>query len=112
MAKNDYFVLVYKILSYLYKCLKKGREPSEEYLKPLTKDFPIEYSYWSYIMEHIVTDGYVENIVIIPVENSEPIIKILDNVRITPKGIEYLQDNSSMKKVAKYLKEVAVIVKP
>ena len=54
MAKNDYFVLVYKILSYLYKCLKKGREPSEEYLKPLTKDFPIEYSYWSYIMEHIV----------------------------------------------------------
>ncbi len=25
MAKDDYFVLVYKVLSYLYACLKKGK---------------------------------------------------------------------------------------
>ena len=27
MAKDDYFVLVYKILAYLYTVLKEGRSP-------------------------------------------------------------------------------------
>lgn len=34
MAKDDYFVVVYKILKYLYECLKKGEKPalSPEYI--------------------------------------------------------------------------------
>lgn len=27
MAKDDYYVIVYKILAYLYDCLKQGEEP-------------------------------------------------------------------------------------
>ena len=49
MARNDYFLMVYRILSYLYKCIRQCEKPSEEYLKPLTKDFPIEYGYWAYL---------------------------------------------------------------
>ena len=26
MAKNDYYVLVYRVLMYLYNCLKKGED--------------------------------------------------------------------------------------
>ena len=32
MAQNDYFVIVYRILKYLYDCLKKGEKPEVEYL--------------------------------------------------------------------------------
>lgn len=27
MAQNDYFVIVYQVLKYLYECLKKGEKP-------------------------------------------------------------------------------------
>ena len=32
MVKDDYHVIVYKILAYLYSCLKKGENPEKEYL--------------------------------------------------------------------------------
>lgn len=32
MAQNDYFVIVYRVLKYLYDCLKKGEKPEVEYL--------------------------------------------------------------------------------
>lgn len=112
MARDDYFLMVYRILSYLYKCIRQCEKPSEEYLKPLSKDFPIEYGYWTYILENIVYEGYVENIAIVPIDGADPIVKILDGVRITPKGIEYLQENSTMKKAAKYIKEAVTIFKP
>ena len=27
MAQDDYFVIVYQVLKYLYECLKKGEKP-------------------------------------------------------------------------------------
>ena len=40
-------------------------------------------------------------------ENGEiPIIKILDSVKITPKGIAYLQDNSKMASAKKFIAEI------
>ena len=29
MAKDDYFVIVYRLLKYLYDCLKKSEKPNE-----------------------------------------------------------------------------------
>lgn len=40
VAKDDYFVLAYRLLSYLYGCLKAGEKPDWEYLDYGTKDFP------------------------------------------------------------------------
>lgn len=110
MSKDDYFVLVYKILSYLYKCLKSGKEPSGDYLKCKTKDFPIEESYWNYVLEQITRESYVEGTVIIRIDGCNPIVKITGNMRITPKGIEYLQENSMMKKVMALAKDISDIV--
>ncbi len=112
MAKDDYFVLVYKFLSYLYKCLKGGRSPQESYLHCQTKDFPVEETYFNYVVENLMKDGVIENALIIPVDGANPIIRIDNSIRITPKGIEYLEENSSMKRIATALKEVIDIVKP
>ena len=34
MSRDDYFVLVYQILAYLYTCLKEGQQADPDYLKP------------------------------------------------------------------------------
>lgn len=105
MAKDDYFVFVYKILAYLYECLKGKKRLDFEYLQPLTKDFPIEESYFNYIMENICQSGYIEGIIVVPIlGQSCGNIKYTQALRITPKGIEYLLDNSMMSKAKEALR--------
>ena len=53
MAKDDYFVLVYKILSYLYAVLKEGRPPEEKLLRHDSPLLGVNEVYWTYIMEHL-----------------------------------------------------------
>ena len=48
MAQNDYFVIVYRVLKYLYDCLKKGEKPEAEYLVASTYNIP--ENYWIYIV--------------------------------------------------------------
>ena len=48
MAQNDYFVIVYRVLKYLYDCLKKGEKPEAEYLVASTYNIP--ENYWIYIL--------------------------------------------------------------
>lgn len=45
MAKDEYAVLVCRILSYLYSCLKNGAKPDLEYLTFDTKAFPMGIIY-------------------------------------------------------------------
>lgn len=83
MARDDYYVIVYKILSYLYQCLKLGKKIDEEYISNVQYDRT-----WC----------------------GEIIISNLDQAQITPKGIEYLDDNSLMEKAKKFLKETKEIM--
>lgn len=107
MAKDDYFVLVYKILAYLYECIKGKKKLDFSYLQPMTKDFPVEEGYFYYIVENIYKSGYIEGITMVPVLGEpHPRIKYAENLCITPKGIEYLLDNSMMSKAKDFLKTV------
>ena len=100
MAKDDYFVLVYKILKALYECLKKGCDVDLDRLKPGTKDFPITEKYWEYIWEKMISEGLVEGAGTNPILGGDLGLYFTDRLAITPKGIEYLQENKMMKKVA------------
>ena len=108
MAKDDYHVIVYQILSYLYKCLKKdipinGKNLSYEE----SKFFDIPKTYWSFIMVNMYHAGWIEGITLTKAWGEEyPLISDLDNCRITPAGIEYLCDNSFMEKAKHFLKDV------
>jgi hypothetical protein len=105
VAKDDYFVFVYRVLAYLYDCLKGERTLDFDYLRPLTKDFPIEEEYFDYIIENLYKDGYVEGVVLVPILGvAQSKIKYTASLRITPKGIEYLIDNSMMAKAKEFLK--------
>ena len=107
MARDDYFVFVYKILIYLYDCLKCGKEIDFEYLQPLTKDFPIEKVYFNYIIENVYKSGYIEGVMLVPIPGlAQSGIKYTKSIRITPKGIEYLLDNSMMSRAKDFLKSI------
>ena len=100
MARDDYHVIVCRILVYLYSCLKNGEKPSLEY-------FPVGKDYWQYIWSHIFNDGYIEGVELISIMGeSMKAVKLTENVSITPKGIEYLQENTPMKKAMGFLKDL------
>lgn len=102
MAKDDYFVLVYKLLEILYAVLKSGKAITNDELKELSNGLPLDY--WEYILKKLNEEGYVTGV--IPISSlSGDSIKIT-NLQITPKGIEYLQDNSMMQKAKEAVKHL------
>ena len=100
MAKDDYFVIVAKILVYLYAKLKgKNKVPAVEYIHPLSKDFPISEDYLNMIIDEMAYHGYIK-INRFKAWGGEVVLRDIDSIRITQEGIEYLRDNSTMKKLA------------
>lgn len=111
MAKNDYHVIVYQILSYLYQRLKNGEKVDGSFISYNGKLFQINKSYWTFIMVNLLKDGYIKGIFVDYTDNSEiPDVYYLDNCKITPKGIEYLCDNSFMKKAKQFFMKAIEII--
>lgn len=107
MAKDDYHVIVYQILSYLYQCLKKGEPVDGNKLNYGSELLRINKSYWAYVIYNMHRMGLIEGIVFVDAEGQEtPYATMLENTRITPAGIDYLCDNSFMEKAKQFLKDI------
>lgn len=110
MAKDDYDTLVFKILAYLYKRLKgKVEDRPADYILPGTKDFPIREDYLDYILLKMLDQGFIERLEVSKVWGGDPIVNVTDQLRITPDGIHYLRDNSTMKKLSTLLPQAAAV---
>lgn len=104
MAKDDYFVIIYQILKGLYEALKSGKAVTAE---SLTKWYEVgekglNATYWSYILDSLSDSGYIQGLE--KVENYGGAY-YAGEIQITPKGIEYLFDNSTMSKIKNTIKE-------
>lgn len=111
MAKDDYPVIVYQILSYLYNCLKKDVAVQTEWLLPQGKLFKINETYWRFVMYNLSTEGYIDGITLLKVWGEKyPLVEGLENTGITPAGIQYLTDNSFIKKATDLLKDTKSII--
>jgi yjcQ protein len=115
MAKDDYFVIVYYILSYLYNVLKKGAVADEDII--LLRDYNelINDNYLLYIYDNLIGDGYIKGMDIrkcnvLGTNKKQISIYNTQNILITPKGIEYLQQNSIFNKIKENLKDVKNIM--
>lgn len=103
MAKDDYFKIIYVILKELYEHLKDGTVCPVEDIAPLR--FQVPDSYWLSIISDLVDRGYIKGPVIRKTKTGRAVAN-LDEMEITYEGIEYLEDNSTMKKVYAALKDV------
>ncbi|MFM1580720.1 YjcQ family protein [Helcococcus bovis] len=109
MAKDDYHVIVYKILAYLYQQLKKGENNEPEMLLNNGGLFNINKTYWLYILQNLIDDGYIKGLNNISVGNGYYIPDQLKYCQITPKGIDYLCQNSTIEKAKNFLKDIKEI---
>ncbi len=107
MAQNDYFVIVYRVLKYLYDCLKSGSKPEPIYLTASTYNIPDNY--WGYIVISLINENYIKGIVINSTKDGVVFGDLQDAI-ITPKGIEYLFENSLIEKAKKTLKDVKEMI--
>lgn len=104
MAKDDYFVLVYKILAYLYTVLKEGRSPDPKMLQHDSRLLGVNEMYWTYIMEKLQEQGYITGLTIITPWGGDKMIAGLECCQITPDGIAYLFENDLLSKAKELLK--------
>ena len=110
MAKNDYYTVVYYVLSYLYECLKVGQKPKREILDLSTYPERISDAYLIYIYKNLINDKYLDGITFVSLPRLEidknlEYFKNYEDAVITPKGIEFLQENSLMRKAYDIVKD-------
>lgn len=103
MAKDDYFKIIYVILKELYGCKKQNSQIDLRAISP--QRFQIPEGYLLDILSDLLEEGYIKGFEIIGTKTGRAVCG-LEDIGITMKGIEYLQDNSKMKQVYNALKEV------
>lgn len=110
MEKDDYFVVVYKILAYLYVILKEGRHPDPKLLQHDSKMLGINKLYWTYIMESLQDEGHIKGLDVTTMWGGDKMISGLESCQITPAGIWYLMDDCTMEKVKDFLMKADIAV--
>lgn len=107
MAKDDYYTLVAKILVYLYKKYKQ-KDVEEDYISPLTKDFPVKEEQLMETVSMMIEQGLVKG-KCVKAWSGDNVMIDYQSLKITPDGIDYLQDNSKIRKICETLIEAKPI---
>jgi hypothetical protein len=104
MAKNDMRIIMYKILKYMYECLNLGKMIDPEDICNNCEMFRIPQTYWTQIMKELIGHKYVSGVYEIKrIGTGESGIKFGVNAGITFEGVQFLEENSGMEKVADFL---------
>lgn len=104
--KVDNFKAVYKILSSLEEQMDK---PSVDISKFDNEQLGISKERWNKYIEMMEDVGYIKGCRIYANINNEVICDV-ENIKITLKGLEYLQENSIMQCIYKTTKGIKDIV--
>lgn len=102
----DNFKIIYRILRQLEKAMDYD-ELDMDFIS--AEKFGITEQRWVAIIEMLVKEGYVTGISVKRSADGEICLSISD-IRITLKGLEYLQENSLMQKAANLAKGIAEII--
>lgn len=107
MAKDNFFVVACRILTYLYACLRAGEKVDGNAVSP--DKLGISPRYWISVLSMMTDEGYIKG-----VRFSETLGNIyeadLRDASITIKGIEMLENNTMMAKARDFIKGLKEIV--
>lgn len=95
MAPDDFDVIQFKVLTYLYQCIKDGVNPSPEQAQAFAKVNPV---YWSAVLGDLRDHGYVKADRLAFVDGER-----YSNIRITSEGVEFLRESPKMRRVREFL---------
>ena len=105
MSKDDYEVIAYKILAYLYACLKAGKKVDIPAMRSLAD---CNEAYFGSVLKHLQTKGLVEGFVFDGLSGiviDSPSLASVGEPAITMDGAIYVKENSRMEKVKLFLGE-------
>lgn len=112
MAANDYHIIVYQILEYLYTCLKDGQEVDLASIEKFKVQGCINEKYWQYILRHLCDSSLVEGLHKVPVLGGGVQLRCTHDFCITPAGIEYLMENSLMSRAKQVITDTLKVSAP
>lgn len=98
MAQNDMYVVMYKILCYLYDCMKKDKEPDSEFGYVA---LGIPERYWTDIMHELFRKHFISGVMVVPCGADVKIV--LQRPRVTMEGVAFMQENTMMSKARDFL---------
>lgn len=96
MDSDDFDIIVFKLLSYLYECLKQGVEPNGAKAQEVAG---CNDTYFKAVLSSLKEDKMIVNNSIYEWGGTA----VVFDVTITQAGARYLSENDRMKKVAKFL---------
>lgn len=111
MAKDDYEVVLYKLLVYLY-AVKKRKTPFEftTFSKAVKNGVESE-QYFIDILRMAQDEGLITGLTFKKVWGNDYIpLNDTSDAEITAEGIRYLKDNKKMQEIGKKLKEMGELV--
>lgn len=95
MSKDDFHIIMYKILAYYYSSIKQGVIPSRDKAMELAGCNEV---YFDVVFASLVDDGYLAGNVVRYFGTTE-----YKQMRITSSGVTYLETNSKMAEVKSFL---------
>lgn len=106
MAQNDMYVVMYKIIAYLYDCMKKGIEPDTNRYSHDALGIP--ESYWAHIMLELIDHGFVKGFV--AMRSYSPAVITPSNPSVTMEGVAFAQENTMMAKAKAFLQDAKAAI--
>lgn len=106
MAKDDYSVILYRLLVYLYACKKRKIMFEDQTFREAVKKNAGNDQYFYDILEMAQEEGFIRGANFKKAWGPDKIPLFEENeLEITASGIRYLQENSMMHKIGEKLKE-------
>ena len=103
----DTFKVIYKILKYLEKTM----DFSELDLTPIMPEaLGITQERWGAVLKMMIDNGYVEGVTCKTYIHMDTPVLDITRIKITLKGLEYLSENSMMKKCAEFAKGIIEVI--
>ncbi len=97
MAKDDMHVVIFKILAYIYDCMKSGKTVDKDVIGYESLEIPEPY--WIQIMSELQSRGYVTGISV--KATTTRTFVCTSDPKVTLDGVEFLMENSMMSKAAR-----------
>ena len=106
MSKDDFEVVAYKVLSYLYACLKADVAPSEAKALEVSR---VGRVYFYAVLSSLQSKGLIEPIGEFRDMNGD-VVAMAGTLSITMDGAAYLKENGAMRRAEKFLGSAFAVV--
>jgi len=111
MAKDDYDVIVYRVLVYLYGCLKREIMFEDVTFQAAVRKDVISETYFAEVLEMMQGERLIKGLTFSRAWGGDVILASdIKEAKITAEGARYPKENNRMKVVGDSLKEAVDII--